>query len=495
MIERYQKPEIARIWSNRNKLELWQETELAAVYALSVLSVISEDTYREIEKRLMENPIDEKLWLELDKKLHHDLIAFIKERVRHLTPELQRYFHRLLTSFDTEEPAFAKMLKQSVRVVECHCQALLEAIKGQAVRHRHTVMIGHTHGQGAELQTFGKDCLTWLAEFKEAWSQLKRAAETSLTHSKMSGAVGNYGALDPEVEIEALSRLGLKPFYGATQIMPRVIYAPLADALSELVAVLSKIAIDIRLGARSPYPIFQEPFKKTQKGSSAMPHKKNTIQTEQVCGMERLARNFANAIRENIPTWQERAIEQSCVERVCWPDLFHVAVHTLQVMTRMVEGLKVYPDNMIREIVEQRGCHAASEAKDKLAELGEKHGLTAEESYDIVQLAAFIVFEPPVEDAGLREAPPKSLEQADREFHARCDRKNGRHENIEDLIRGAKLRVSAELEHGWDTVNRWNGILSQIFSDVEAQVQWERMFKPSHLLRNESLLYQKILGL
>ena len=182
--------------------------------------------------------------------------------------------------------------------------------------------------------------------------QLLHEVSTNLDYSKLSGAIGNYGSINPEVEIKALELLELQPYYGATQIMPRELYAPLAQALAQIVSTLNKIAMAIRLGARSGNPIYHEPFKKTQMGSSAMPHKKNTIRTEQIEGMERMAHNYLQMIMENIKTWEERAIEQSCVERVAWPDLFHVTIHSLRSMNFVLSGLQVYPDNMLREIIE-----------------------------------------------------------------------------------------------------------------------------------------------
>ena len=397
MIERYTDKDIARVWSDENKLKLWQKTELAVIKTMANLGQIDKEIFTKIIEILEGRPIDLVWWKEKEKEIKHDLNAFVEERLRFLPPELQQYFHRKITSYDTEEPAFATMLKESLELVERYFLVLDTILVEMAKRYRFTIMNGRTHGQEAELQTFGKRILTWLRDLRFDLATLKRAAE-NLIYSKISGAIGSYGSIEPELEEKALEMLGFEPYYGATQIMPREIYAPIAQVLCQLVVTLNKIALAIRLGARSGRPIYQEPFGKKQKGSSAMPHKKNTISTEKIEGMARMAKRFFDMIQDNIVTWEERAIEQSCVERVAWPDLFHVVIHSLKTMSRVLAGLVVYPDNMLLEIIDSRGCYASNEAKEVLRQLGVQYGLTTEDAYRIIQLAAFNVFEPTAEE-------------------------------------------------------------------------------------------------
>jgi adenylosuccinate lyase len=276
--------------------------------------------------------------------------------------------------------------------------------------------------------------------------------------------------------------------------MPREIYAPIAQALCQIVLTLDKIALDIRLGARSGRPIYQEPFGKKQKGSSAMPHKKNTISTEQMEGMGRMAKGFENMIKENIKTWEERAIEQSCVERVAWPDLFHVVIHSLKTMTRVLKGLVVYPDNMLWEIIESRGCYASSEAKEVLRKLGVQYGLTTEDAYRIIQLAAFNAFEPSDAIKRIRTNLPNSLTEADEALKDMAWYHEPKPTSIRWIISEGYLKTSPQLDITEGEVQKWNVILKQIFSQADNLEKWNQIFQPSYLLKNEAKLYQEIIG-
>lgn len=494
MDERYEKLEIKNIWGNKNKLFLWQDTELAVIKAEEEMGGVPERTHAQISEILRNIEIDIDWWKARDEIIRHDLNAFLEERMRHLPPELQKHFHEIITSYDTEEAPFATMIKQSLDVTGKRFGKLEGVIIRLAVEHRYTIMNGRTHGQEAEMQTFGKRCLTWLKELRIGKENLLKAVE-NLKYSKISGAVGNYGSINPEVERRALKILGFVPFYGATQIMPRIIYAPVAQALAGIVSILNNVALAIRLGARSGRPLYQEPFAKLQKGSSAMPHKKNTIRTEQIKGMERLARAYAGAITENIETWEERAIEQSCVERITWPDLFHVVAHSLEVMTKVLEGLRVYPDNMLLEIYESRGCYASAEAKKFLKEKGTDYGLAAEDAYRIIQLAAFNVFDPPAEIREVRNYSPSSFVEADTLLTRFLKISRAPVASIEGLVwEGALYSMPDQLDISRETVQHWNYCLRQMFLNSENLSDWRNLFTPSYLLQNEAKLYQEILG-
>ncbi|MGC9610843.1 MAG: lyase family protein [Minisyncoccia bacterium] len=497
MIDRYADSKIYKIWTDGEKLLLWKKTELAVIKAREKLGVFLEGIFDHIQKALQDSPIDFVWWKKREDEVHHDLNAFLDERRRFIPLEYQQYFHKNMTSYDTEESAFLRMLNSSFSVVEETGEDFITSLKERAVQHRYTVMFGRTHGQAAELQSFGKRCLTWLKAFEESWGELKHAEE-KLRYSKISGAIGNYGGIDPVVEEHALKELGFKPFYGATQILPRENFLPLAGALLQVMLSLEKIALDIRLGARSGCPIYQEPFGKKQKGSSAMPHKKNTILTENVQGMARLARGYFDAIRENLVTWEERSIEQSSVERVAWPDLFHVVILSLKRMTKVLKGLVVYQDNMMKEIAESRGCYASNEAKELLKEIGVRFGIDGEIAYRIVQLAAFNVFEPSKNMKRIREAVNRSFEDADALLRSYEwpdeEEEEPRPISIEAAIMCAELEYTDQLDISEEEVSDWNDALRKIFSNSIPCEKWREIFTISHLLRYEDKLYEEILS-
>lgn len=491
MIDRYENSDIAKIWAQASKGNHWQEVELAVVAARERLGEITEGTALEMRRFLQDHPVDVVVWNDLDTgsgKLKHDFNAFLAERKRFLPPYLHAFWHAGTTSYDTEEPAFTRMLSSSVIIVGMMADSAETALKNLARRYRYTPMYSRTHGQGAKVQTFGKRCLSWLAQLRLVRAEFARTSEV-LKFSKLSGAVGNYGkTLTPELEREALGILGLQPYYGATQIMPRILYVPLATSLCLIVDVLNQIALDIRLMARSGMPLVQEPFDPKQMGSSAMPHKKNTITTENIAGMARLARGYLAAIHDNVETWEERAIEQSSVERVAWPDLFHVVCNALKGTTRVLSGLRVYPDKMMQELAESHGCFASDEAKEALVELGTPVGLMREDVYRIIQLAAFNVHKPSVEAAEIRLTPPTEIPARVLPYH-RSD-----YDSIERVICDGRLRVSPELAPDAQQVQEWNEKLRQIFDVEENFVQWEVCFHPDKLLANEAVLYREILG-
>ena len=494
MIERYSDPEITRIWSTENKLAQWQTVELAVIKAMVKLGMISEKDYLEIKELLEKNPIDVEWCKAKEEELKHDLAAFVEERRRFLPSELQGFFHQKVTSYDIEDTAFEMMLKKSIAIVRKYYLLLEKILVELAKKYRFTIMNGRTHGQEAGLMSFGKRILSWIQNLRLDMKNLERVAK-SLNYSKLSGIIGNYQTLPPELEKETLVIPGFKPFYGATQIMPREAYAPIAQALCQIVLTLDNIAISIRLGARSGRPIFQEPFSKKQKGSSAMPHKKNTISTEQTEGMGRMALGYLIMNTLNIRTWEERAIEQSCVERVAWPDLLNAVVHSLKTMTKVLSGLVVYPDNMLLEIIESRGTYASDEAKELLKKLGEPFGLTVEECYRIVQLAAFNAFAALNAIEEMRANLPKSLRESD-EALARYEavmRLKPPPESIQYIIRNSDLRVSNQLDISLEKIQRWNEILKKIFAVQSSIEAWNQIFLPSYLLENEKILYQKIL--
>ncbi len=493
MINRYRKQRIDDIFNESRRYSLWELTERMLLKARVKLGVLDIGVLKRITKIWRKHPIDIPYLHELEKKLKHDLNSFLGERNRFLEEEDAAKVHEDITSYDTEESAFIRMLKDAVGEVKNEACKTFDILKTMAKKYRYTVMYAHTHGQGAKLQSFGKRCLTWRRQLAIDYQFLLYALRL-LDYSKISGAVGTYGNIDPELEKLTLKYLGFKPFYGATQIMPREMYAILAAALCQIVMTLEKIANDIRLGARSGHPIYQEPFNKDQTGSSAMPHKRNSVLTEQMEGMSRLQMGNYVAILQNIRTWEERAIEQSCVERVAWPDMFHITIHCLETMNKVLAGLDVHPENMMMEIVESRGCYASDEAKEFIKEKAVPLGLTVNECYRIVQLAAFNVLESSrmMKDYGTMEL--KGLSETDRYLEIFKKSTTEYSMTLEKMIMTGSLTTHERLKASQADAAKWNEILDEIFAEIKNRAEWQNIFKPSFLLRNEAFLYQKILG-
>lgn len=501
MDQRYKDEETNTIFSSLSKLSLWQMTELAAIKARVKLKMVEKNVFLKIKSILSKMPIDIDWWMKKDHEIHHDLNAFVFERLRYLPAEFHRYFHDLLTSYDDEEPAFARMLRKALIKVKKMYAELDALLVSMAIKYRHTIMNGRTHGQEAEMQTFGARILTWLTELRVAYQRLEEA-EKYLKYSKLSGAIGKYGSINPEIEKEALKILGFKPFYGATQIMPRIVYVALGQSLCGMIMVISKIGLDIRLSARSGRPLMQEPFKKKQTGSTAMPHKKNTIRTEQLEGLARMAKGYMLMITDNIVTWEERAIEQSCVERVAWPDLFHTTIQSLKVITGVLNGLAVYPDNMLEEIYFSRGVYASAEIKEFLKRNLSNSGLTHENIYRIVQLASFNVFEPFPERMKIRTKIASSFEEAKNLLGKIKEIIKTESDviSIEEFIPKGILRVSEQLDIDEELVKKYNTALYELFHvdsvnfKKDVMEEWHALFTPAFLLKNESVLYKEIIG-
>ncbi len=490
MIDRYTEPRIEPIWTHENKLTKWREVELAVIKAREKLGRVPEETRDEIANHLpVINSDYVARWLAKEKETNHDLAAFVALEQDALPHDLKKEFHKDMTSFDTEEPAFASTLEESKIEISSLATGLLRTLKAKALQYCYVPMLGRTHCRTAEIQSLGRRFLTWYANVALGLEKLEAAAKR-LKFSKLSGVIGTGSGIDPELEEEALRILGLKPFVGATQIMPRAIYTPLVDALADLACELDKIGVDIRLGTRDPLPLWNEPFGKNQKGSSAMPHKKNPISSEKVAGMARLARAYASAIKEGIAAWEEQDISQSSVERVAWPDLFHVTAHALRTIEKILDGLVIYPANMLREIRASCGTYAASKAKTLLAEWIGPYGLNAETAYRIVQLAATNAFE----TTGLKELEFATLSDADTNFSYVCAIQSSPVPSIERIIGNGELSPSRALAADETTVASWNEALKRVFADEANRVAWADIFKPSYWLRNERYQFEQLLS-
>lgn len=493
MIERYEKPEIKEIWSDKNKHFLWKKVEIAVINARAKLGRIAKEVALEIDT-ILRKPIDLEWCKAREAKTHHDLNSAVDERKRYLPDRLEGEYHKEVTSFDDEDPAMAEMLQTSADLVIAAVHTLRTAIEQKAMLYRYTPMLARTHGQWAQIQSFGNECLCWHEDLETPLADIGNAA-SRLKFTKCSGAIGNNAEIDPELELAALAELGRRPWHGATQIMPRGVYAPLASSLAHLVSQCEKIALDIRLASRSGCKILEEPFDINQEGSSAMPQKRNPIRTEQICGMARVARHFAGMIEENIPTWESRSIEQSCVERIAWPDLFHVTLHALKVLTKVIDGLNVYPDQMMREIVASAGTYASNAAKTFLAERGKEFGITSKDAYGIVRLASHIAFAPSLAELKIRNVFRTGVEDADGDLALLL--KDHRElstviVSIEDIIMGNSLHAMEDIGVNSETSERWNLQIFNMFASENIRNEWHALFKPSRGMKNEAHSFRQV---
>ncbi len=466
MIPRYSDKRITALFSDDAKVARWDCVELAVIKARASLGLIDRHVYDAVVAALSAHPCDIEWWHAREEETKHDLAAYVDERMRRIPVEHQHAFHQDMTSYDTEDSAFILALITATDIVLAEGETLLEALLEQAEQHMDTAMLERTHGQWAKLRTFGGRILTWYAPLKQCMERLKRERDECV-YSRISGAIGNYGGgMTPDIEREALSVLGLRPFYGATQILSRVTLLPLVHALGNTAEAIAQIAMDFRLGARSGMTLWHEPFGAKQKGSSAMPHKKNPINTEQMGGMLNLARGYVQSIVLSSQTWEGRAIEQSCVERVAVPDLFHVLLRMTSVMRKVIAGMVVYDHTMFEEIRMSRGTYASDEAKNFLAAECGKKGVPFEVAYRIIQLAAFNAFAP-------TSGPVRS---------------------IDHIILSGTLRINPALDATSGDVATWNKMLLSIFGQKSVHEQWKDLFNPSNLLKHERFLFEQVVG-
>jgi len=376
MIPRYTSPAMGQIWSERRRYETWLQVEIAAAEAMAEAGIVPADAAREIrEKGAFEVARIE----EIEARTRHDVIAFT-EAVAEKVGEAARWLHFGLTSSDVIDTAQALQMREACDVVLADLAALADAIRARAEEHRRTPMIGRTHGVHAEPITFGLKLLLWYAEIARDIERVSRA-RAAVSVGKLSGAVGTYAHLDPSIEARVCEKLGLAAAPISSQIIQRDRHAELVAALAVTAASLEKFALEIRGLQKTEIGEVEEPFDKGQKGSSAMPHKRNPIGCEQVTGLARLLRGNLVVALENVALWHERDISHSSVERVILPDSFAALDHMLRRFTRIVKGMVVHPERM-RENLERSGGRIFSGTL--LLELA-RRGVSREQAYDWVQ--------------------------------------------------------------------------------------------------------------
>jgi adenylosuccinate lyase len=351
MIERYTRPEMGAIWDEEEKLRIWLEVELLACEALAARGEIPADVPTTLRARARVNAARMR---EIEREVAHDVIAFVTSVSETCGPE-GRYLHMGLTSSDVLDTSFAVQLVRAADLLIQDAGELADAIRNQAERHRGTVMVGRTHGIHAEPITFGVKLAGWYAEMRRNLERLHSARE-AVAFGTLSGAVGTFAHLAPEVEAYVCSRLGLRPEPVATQVVPRDRHAAFFATLAVVAGSIERFAVEIRHLQRSEVAEAQEPFGGTQKGSSAMPHKRNPVLTENVTGLARLMRAYAGAALENIALWHERDISHSSVERVIAPDATIALDFMLHRISGVVRDLVVHSEAMQRNLERWRGA-------------------------------------------------------------------------------------------------------------------------------------------
>jgi adenylosuccinate lyase len=383
MIPRYTHPDMGAIWSESRKYHTWLEVELAATDALAEAGVVPRDDARELRARAA---FDIHRIDEIEQTTQHDVIAFTTAVAEKAGPSA-RWLHFGLTSSDVLDTALALQMRAACDLILQDVDALAEAIDARAQEHRRTPMIGRTHGVHAEPMTFGLKLALWHAEMARNRARIARARE-AISVGKISGAVGTFAHLDPAIEESVCARLGLTPAPVSSQVVQRDRHAELLTALAITAASLEKFALEIRGLQKTEIGEVEEPFGKGQKGSSAMPHKRNPIGCEQITGLARLIRANAMAALENVALWHERDISHSSVERVILPDSFIALDHMLRRFTRIVRGMVVYPERMLENLKRSRGVVFSGSVLLELA----RRGISREQAYEWVQRNAMRAF-------------------------------------------------------------------------------------------------------
>jgi adenylosuccinate lyase len=376
MIPRYSWPEMSRIWSEENKYATWLRVEVAVTEALVKRGVVPREALVAIKERARVNI--ERI-AEIEKDVQHDVIAFITSVAENVGAD-GRWVHYGLTSYDVVDTSLSMLMRESCELIEKSLAALMNNVQRRAFQHKNTMMIGRTHGVHAEPMTFGLKLALWHAELARDRERLARAKEV-VSVGKLSGAVGTYSRLSPEIEEAVCSRLGLRPAPVSSQVLQRDRHAEALTTLAIIAASLEKFATEIRSLQRTEVREIEEPFGSKQKGSSAMPHKRNPVGCEQIAGLARIVRANALAALENVALWHERDISHSSVERVIIPDSFLALDHMLRRFTEIVKGMEIFVERMRENLESTRGLVFSGQLLLELTAAG----MQREDAYRIVQ--------------------------------------------------------------------------------------------------------------
>lgn len=384
MIERYSNPEITKIWSLENKFHIWTKIELLACEARALKGEIPPADWHEIQTKA-QFKVDE--ILEIESKVHHDVIAFLTNLNSYIGAA-SRHVHYGLTSSDIVDTALSVQMVEAMDILLKRAKTLKDTTRKKAIEYKKLPCIGRSHGIHAEPMTLGLKFALFYAEMERNIERMEQAKE-EIGYGKLSGAVGTYSNIEPDIEKFVMDRLGLKPEPIATQVVPRDRHAFYLSVLALVASTLERMAQEIRLLQKTEGREVEEPFAKGQKGSSAMPHKRNPIICERICGIARVIRANSNVGFQDIPLWHERDISHSSAERIVIPDSTIALDYILDKMNFVLDGLHVYPDNIARTIEVTRGLIYSQKA---LLYLIEKGKLTREDAYQIIQENAMEVW-------------------------------------------------------------------------------------------------------
>ena len=379
MIERYTLPEIGNVWTEEAKYRAWLKVEIAVCRARAELGEIPSD---EVEELAEKADFSVERIHEIEAETNHDVIAFVTN-VAENAGDVARHFHFGLTSSDVLDTAGALQLRDALRLIRGEARTLTLLLTEMALEHRNTVMVGRTHGVHAEPMVLGHKLAVWAFEMERNLGRLARAEEVASV-GKISGAVGVYGNVDPKVEALTCEALGISSSPASTQVVQRDRHAEVLSALAILASTMEKIALEVRGAQRTEIRELSEPFGRGQKGSSAMPHKRNPILCERLCGMARLMRGFAAVGFENNALWQERDISHSSAERVVLPDATILAFYMLRTTGRVLGGLQIHKDRMRENLNIGGGIVFSGRVLLALVEAG----MTRDDAYAVVQGAA-----------------------------------------------------------------------------------------------------------
>jgi adenylosuccinate lyase len=389
MIARYTRPEIGAIWSDHSKYQYWLKVELAASEALAELGYVPPDAAQTLRSLAA---FDVSRIQEIEREVRHDVIAFTTSVAEILrakgAPEVSRWLHYGLTSNDVVDTAQALQIKDASKLIDAALEELGSALKNLAFKHKYSPQIGRTHGMHAEPITFGLKVANWWDELERQRKRFADAAE-EIRVGKVSGAVGTFGHISPDAEEKICARLGLKPAPISSQVLSRDLHAHYLATLAGITSSLEKIALEIRHLQRTEIREVEEPFAAGQKGSSAMPHKRNPVISEQICGLARVVRANAQAAFEDIPLWHERDISHSSVERIILPDSTILVDYLLAKSTWLISGLRVNTDRMRSNLEQTRGLIFSGQLLLDLAAAG----ILREEAYTLIQQHAIEAWE------------------------------------------------------------------------------------------------------
>jgi adenylosuccinate lyase len=391
LIDRYTRPEMGRIWTDENKYRMWLEVETAASESLAEFGIVPAEAAKAIRERAAVNVARIR---EIEAEVRHDVIAFTTAVAETVGPE-SRWLHYGLTSNDIVDTAQALQIKAASAILHEDILRLMEVLRRRAIEFQHTPTVGRTHGIHAEPTTFGLKLLNWYAEMQRNLKRFEMAAE-DLRVGKLSGAVGTFGHLKPEHEVRICERLGLKPAPIATQVLQRDLHAFYIGALALICSTLDKIAVEIRHLQRTEVREAEEYFSEKQKGSSAMPHKRNPITCEQISGLARVVRANQQAALENVALWHERDISHSSVERIILPDSTILTDYLLDKAAALIDRLTVSPERMLRNLELTGGLIFSGQLLLELTEAG----MSREQAYKLVQSHAMKAWR---EDLNFRE--------------------------------------------------------------------------------------------